>query len=79
MKPAVELTDTARRHARAVGVLGLLENAALEPSLIRGDIVEIVTSAGTERFFVQRRRLRIAADGSRQLVIELDHPVRVGT
>lgn len=76
MKSIVELTATARRHAEAKGLLEALSKLGLDNSLMRGDIVELATATGIETFIVHARRLRIAADGSQQLVFELDYPVR---
>lgn len=76
MKTVFALTATARRHAEAKGLLTKIDAVVPDPSLARGDIVEFATATGFDAFMVHARRLRIAADGSQQLVFELDFPVR---
>lgn len=75
MQSIVELTASARLHAEAKGLLNALRSIVLDPCTARGDIIELSTPSGSEAFIVHARRLRIAQDGSQQLVIELDYPV----
>ena len=76
MKPNIELTLAAERHAKRRGLLPSIRGSALPENLVKGDIVEFSTTAGSEAFVVLRRRFCIMDDGTQSFVIELDHPIR---
>ena len=76
MKPNIELTLAAGRHAKRRGLLPSIHDVALPENLVNGDIVKFSTATGPEAFVVLRRHLHIMADGTQSLVIELDYPIR---
>lgn len=76
MKTMVELTDSARAHARRLGLADRVHRLPLGQWTARGDLVALDGEGGAT-FIVHARRVEIAPDGTAALVLVLDYPPRL--
>ncbi len=76
MKSSIELTSTARLHATRLGVAKALAALDLGAWVQVGDVIEMAPATGQDAFIVRLRRVVVASDGTRTLLLQLDHPPR---
>ncbi|HTV70754.1 MAG TPA: hypothetical protein VMF90_19675 [Rhizobiaceae bacterium] len=70
----ITATSSADRYASKIG-LDLARSAILGVDCAEGDIVSLASGGARHDFYVLRRRW-IIEEGSSQLEVTLDHPVR---